>query len=527
MSVAQFSPILRKHILDIYGDGSNKIDLASFKGKTRKQIFKEVPGTKDLRKRFEAADFHTSSLTIDGMSALSKRIVETMEEGSVKQIVANFLNSPEFFFDFVSYIENEKRAKVSEYAVTDIRLENVPQDTLKNYFIDYISSNLKQVPKSVIDNIRQNVQSGHLAGIFFLKLKVALGVTAKVSTSVDATYRDFTVSMPGLEDPQALQALDSILKAVLDADYLTSNLITESQVFIDATKYALGENPRLITELQFTADNEAAGRLLQQTGKYLNNLIQSASKGETGVTQEAIKKLIQSLQPVVDVILQKAQELKEPLQQQGIYDQIVKNANFLANSLINAPGSVTIKDGIGKSIASIIKTGAAVKQTKSKIKPRPIVTKHKEVINISKVAQDFKQAVDKVKKSVKKNKIAKTVAVKSAAIKQVSNITGLQKILDGSLVEQVKRNMGTGNRRDVLNLRSGRFAESVKVQRLSESRQGMITAFYTYMKNPYATFSQGGRQELPRSRDPKLLISKSIREIMQPQIANRMRAVLV
>jgi hypothetical protein len=85
--------------------------------------------------------------------------------------------------------------------------------------------------------------------------------------------------------------------------------------------------------------------------------------------------------------------------------------------------------------------------------------------------------------------------------------------------------MGTGNRKDVLNYRSGRFASTVKVERLSESRQGMITAFYSYMKNPYATFAEGGRQELPRSRNPKLLISKSIREIAQTMVANRMRAV--
>jgi hypothetical protein len=85
--------------------------------------------------------------------------------------------------------------------------------------------------------------------------------------------------------------------------------------------------------------------------------------------------------------------------------------------------------------------------------------------------------------------------------------------------------MGSGNSRSVLNLRTGRFAESVKVERLSESRAGMITAFYSYMKNPYATFSDGGQQQSPRSRDPKLLISKSIREIAAQQVGNRLRAV--
>jgi hypothetical protein len=55
----------------------------------------------------------------------------------------------------------------------------------------------------------------------------------------------------------------------------------------------------------------------------------------------------------------------------------------------------------------------------------------------------------------------------------------------------------------------------------------MITAFYSYMKNPYATFSGGGQQQYPRSRDPKLLISKSIREIAATQVGNRLRAVNV
>ena len=71
------------------------------------------------------------------------------------------------------------------------------------------------------------------------------------------------------------------------------------------------------------------------------------------------------------------------------------------------------------------------------------------------------------------------------------------------------------------------FAKSVKLERLSESRQGMITAFYSYMKNPYATFSDGGKQQFPRSRDPKLLISRSIREIAAEQVSNRLRAVSI
>jgi len=107
------------------------------------------------------------------------------------------------------------------------------------------------------------------------------------------------------------------------------------------------------------------------------------------------------------------------------------------------------------------------------------------------------------------------------------SLTSLQKLISEKLFETVKRNMGTGDRRDVLNYRTGRFAESVKLERLTQTKSDMITAFYSYMKNPYATFSDGGAQQFPRSRDPKALISKSIREIAALEVSNKLRAVSV
>lgn len=130
---------------------------------------------------------------------------------------------------------------------------------------------------------------------------------------------------------------------------------------------------------------------------------------------------------------------------------------------------------------------------------------------------------------VSPNKSTKTIdLVKKSATNvetQDQSIVLLQNLLNNSLVEQIKQNMGNGNRRDILNLRTGRFAESVKITNISRSRQGMITAFYTYMRNPYATFSVGGKQQYPRSRDPKLLISKSIRDIAKQQMIDKIRAI--
>lgn len=107
------------------------------------------------------------------------------------------------------------------------------------------------------------------------------------------------------------------------------------------------------------------------------------------------------------------------------------------------------------------------------------------------------------------------------------SLSGLLPLLNYHLQDVISANMGGGSRRDILNYRTGRFAASAKVERLTQSKEGMVTAFYSYMRNPYGTFSEGGKQQYPKSRDPKLLISKSIREIAAQAAVTRMRAVLV
>jgi hypothetical protein len=107
------------------------------------------------------------------------------------------------------------------------------------------------------------------------------------------------------------------------------------------------------------------------------------------------------------------------------------------------------------------------------------------------------------------------------------SLTDLQSLINMHLQDVISANMGDGKRKDVLNYRTGRLAASATVDGMSESRSGMITAFYSYMKNPYATFSEGGRQQNPKSRDPKLLIGTAIREIAATKVGTRLRAVSI
>lgn len=532
MSASDFTPTLRNRIISIFSDSTKKIDLASYSKQTRKQIFKDSPDTKELRKKFESKGFHNSSITIEGMQALAQKLLTVQVQESAKNAVDSFLKDPNFATNFIEFVSNSSEY-VEEYGPGDYRIRNIPQDNLKKLFKEFLVSN-SSMDSDTVNLLYNNVQSGHLAGVWFLKLKVALGVSTTFQESVNSSYRDFKVSMDGLDDDvlsdQSIQALDTILKAVLDADYLSSNLVTNNQVFVDATKSVVSDKPTLFTELQFTKDNKTSGDLLQKSGLYLNRLIKAAIAGEQGALQDSFRDLVSSMQPIADVLLAEAERLRAPLENQKIFDQIVgnaKNLQSLNKTLLETKGSPSYIEGIAINLANIISGKKSIPiVTKVKFK---VENKTKEVLNIKQAVREASKAVAKVKEATKKLKTTSRKKFNStlSGIGGGNNIASLQVLLNQQLAMQIEKNMGTGQDSKVLNYRTGRLAESAKVERISQSREGMITAFYTYMKNPYATFSAGGQQQYPRTRDPKLLISKSIREIGQSLAYTRMRAVNV
>ena len=130
--------------------------------------------------------------------------------------------------------------------------------------------------------------------------------------------------------------------------------------------------------------------------------------------------------------------------------------------------------------------------------------------------KSLKQKVVKAKSEVKKQVLPKTV-----------NLVNLLAILNSQIQDVVSANMGDGTRKDILNYRTGRFASTINIDHLTQSRDGLISVFYSYMKNPYATFSDGGKQQRPKTRDPKLLIGKSIRDIASQVVSNQLRAISI
>jgi hypothetical protein len=299
-----------------------------------------------------------------------------------------------------------------------------------------------------------------------------------------------------------------------------------------ASKQLIGVNMPLLQERQFllSSDPKAEGLETSIADLYLN--ADYAIEFNQNYTETASNLLNMQFSFVVSMPqkfntstlrTQEVSRIKEYIGK-TVLPSIVEQAKNkfvggILQDVVNTSASPTILEYYAESLSSILKgkkPGKIVKKSKAS-------AKNTEAIAVSAILKDPKKL--KLKSRSGGTKV-KPEAIRLQPTVELS-LTSLQTLLDANLVQRVKQNMGSGSSRTVLNLRSGRLAESAKVERLSESRAGMITAFYSYMKNPYATFSDGGQQQNPRSRDPKLLISRSIREIAAQQVANRLRAVAI
>jgi hypothetical protein len=402
-------------------------------------------------------------------------------------------------------------------------LKNIEQGKLVSYYADYIASNCTNISEDAKKQLKSSLQGGHLTGVFTARLIRAFGLRKDTSGQVG-----FSVNQTNLSHLE--KQLASIVDLVTDADFLSSNISTNINLFTETDKrlYSNATEIRLTTEVQFAKANKEAGQLLTTAGTYLSKLIGSikpnvSNTGQEAAAQLAFKKMLESLNKVSLYVKDRAKQLqdldKTDKLDPALRDKITKilqNQNTF-ETLLNTEGSPSIL----KHVENLVKNTLTGKDTKSS---RSVLKTKDAVRTASSTSRIKANAPSKTNKSIKFKQPSLRQGVPPS---QTSNLVQLQNLINQNLATQIKKNMGTGTATRVLNYRTGRFAESAKVERMLESRQGMITAFYSYMRNPYGTFAEGGRQEFPQSRNPKLLIGQSIRELAGAQVANRMRAVLV
>ena len=411
------------------------------------------------------------------------------------------------FADLLYAFANQPIETISPSIIADMKrlLEKVKKDFSKPYIVSYYQGDDTRVASvKILHNSFKNLRDS-IVNPVIRKEVLAVLKEKKVTNSI-------LISNPNYITSEVInwghtQTEDSIISGKLIASLMSLSRATASISAEDRD-----DAFKLITQ-----------DFLQETGQEKVEIKLSTGEltlGETEVQSlvirsEFIQKVKVQNKAYNQIILGQAEKkwsLLDAVERKNLLGVFgVTSIEALASKLLNTRSSLTPVEKIGKMMAESI---AGQKLTKT--------AKNTTLLNKTSKKVEKRKKVSVVSKSTR----MRQDAGKGLVVSETS-LDILLSLLNANLTQKIKENMGDGLRRDVLNLRTGRFAESVKVERLSESRAGMITAFYSYMKNPYATFSDGGAQSSPRSRDPKLLISKSIHEIAQQQVANRLRAVNV
>lgn len=148
------------------------------------------------------------------------------------------------------------------------------------------------------------------------------------------------------------------------------------------------------------------------------------------------------------------------------------------------------------------------------------------------VFQDIKGSSDRknyhstaTAKSSKKLKIKSKKKTPSLKLRDSSgrfaSLVNIQTLMNLRLHDQIKSNMGKGRAKEILNYRTGRFANSAEIT-LLQQRSDKILAFYTYMRSPYDVFLPGGRLHKP-GRDPRKIIGRSIRQLSKEYLSSKFK----
>jgi hypothetical protein len=100
-----------------------------------------------------------------------------------------------------------------------------------------------------------------------------------------------------------------------------------------------------------------------------------------------------------------------------------------------------------------------------------------------------------------------------------TNWASLVAIINRRLPEQVANNMGTPG----LVYRTGRFANSTKVVNVETTNDGFPSIVFDYQRNPYDVFdrTKGASPWNTPARDPRALVDRSVREIVQEMAIGR------
>lgn len=133
------------------------------------------------------------------------------------------------------------------------------------------------------------------------------------------------------------------------------------------------------------------------------------------------------------------------------------------------------------------------------------------------------------KAKIKKIRLGGTILVEGAGRGMDLNKPYIKdQIINRNLHDQIRKNMGKGNSKQILNYRTGRFAKSVEIERfLPTKEKGAIIALTNFYGFPYTRFADKSDSLWKPGRDIKGIIGRSIRQILQEEKLINLRRVKV
>lgn len=147
-----------------------------------------------------------------------------------------------------------------------------------------------------------------------------------------------------------------------------------------------------------------------------------------------------------------------------------------------------------------------------KVKGAIVVTEDTKINKSSKMPVQLSKKVQAKQQKSKGKKTPRSIPGGPRTKEKQSsfNLTTLLAILNQRLPDKVAGNMGSPK----LENRTGRFASSVRVTNITQTRQGFPSIGYIYQREPYGVFeATSGSRFASQERDPRKLIDASIREI--------------
>lgn len=364
--------------------------------------------------------------------------------------------------------------------------------------------------KEVQEAISRIYERGHIIATTTGRQQVSIGNISDENTVLDKIVQlsaDLDIASSSLSNPKYAKILSSVNK-----DFSGNRMFMNIEFQLIRNETGTGN--------QDSADITRGLRIISTLYNLLDN-IKLSSRGS--LLSIPIATNLKNAAKQMDNLLKKLEKQEEYITK--VLAGYIENPE---KYILDLKSSDTFKEQLKKRIVAPLKGVAA---PVLKVRHNNVLAANSNIMpaKIASVKTDVKKLVAQTKKELENAKrLQHATAVKPKRVESNQvNLTNLQNLINQHLQSVVSANMGNGTQRSVLNYRTGRFAESVKVERMSESREGMITAFYSYMKNPYQTFEPGFRQGTPKTRDPKLLIAKSIREIAGTRVANKLRSVSI